>query len=819
MNLLRFAVLLTFIIFSAFDSVRAQQPVFSVKGKIVDESDGKPLEFATVAVKRVRDSSLVSGTITNNAGEFRINDVPPGGYNVEIAFIGYERVVQRVMLRPQNSQPVTDLGAIRLKISAKMLEGAEISAEKSFVMNNIDKKTYNTEQLAVSAGGNVKDVLDNIPSVEVDQDGNVSLRGNENVTIFIDGRPSGLTGSGGKSLLESIPASAIENVEVITNPSAKYDPDGISGIINIITKKNKLQGFTGNIGANVSSNESYGGNLSLAYRKGKWNTYVNYGFNRNVRDAWGKSYRETYFNDITEILRQNEDEVDKSIGHNVKAGVDFNLNDRNTLSASALYNTGNGEEDENVIYREFNALNIQDSLYKRNTFADENNSNMDFDLNWKHFFKQKGRQLNFLATASFDRSSTDNLYDQAGYLSENEPDWSTLERERDFSDNNNTIYTAALDYEHPLGDDKKIESGYKATFRDFDTDFRFENYDALVPGYVNDTNRTNRFIYRDQLHAFYAQYRQSLGKFGYQVGVRGEYATTESELVTTDEIFDKDYLSVFPSAFVTYKPNDKSQVKATYSRRINRPRRNTLNPFPNYDDPLNVRKGNPFLDPEYTDSYELEYSRFIGKVSLTATGYARFTTDYIQRYRTISPDGITTVTFENLNEQRNYGVELILNGNPYKWMTFTLSGNFYRNELDASNLESDLNSSAWAGSARAFTTFKLPYSTDLQLTYFYRPRMKLTQGTMKDMQMFTIAASKRVLKDKGTVSLRLSDPFNSQRFGFEFEDDFYIQDFTRKRESRIVTLSFTYRFGELRDRDSSRQRREGMPRDEMNDDF
>jgi outer membrane receptor protein involved in Fe transport len=812
-RILCLSILFSVITFSG----RAQSPVFTVKGVIVDEADGRPLEFATVAMKRVRDSSLVAGTITNATGEFRLNDVPPGGYNVEIAFIGYEKITQRLMLRPGTASPVTDMGKIKMKVSAKMLEAAEITAEKSFVMNNIDKKTYNTEQLAVTAGGNVKDVLDNIPSVEVDQDGNVSLRGNENVTILIDGRPSGMTGAGGKSLLESIPASAIENVEVITNPSAKYDPEGISGIINIITKKNKLQGFTGNIGANVSSNESYGGNFSLAYRKGKWNTYVNYGFNRRVSNNSGESYRETYFNDVTSILDQNEEEVDKGYNHNVKTGADFNLNDRNTISASALFNTGTGTEVENTIYRERLLSDPLDSIYKRNTSADELNRNVDFDLNWVHNFKQKGRKLNFLGTASFDNSTTDQVYDQLGYFSESVADWSTLELERDFSDNVNTIYTAGLDYEHPIGDDKKIESGYKTTIRSFDTDFRFEDFDQLQGGYINDTNRTNQFIYRDQLHALYAQYRQTIGKFGYQIGVRGEYSVTQSELVNTNETFDKDYPSLFPSAFLTYKPGEKSQVKATYSRRINRPRRGALNPFANYDDPQNIRKGNPFLDPEYTDSYELEYSRFIGKVSVTATGYARFTTDYIQRYRTVDTTGITTVTYENLNSQRNYGVEIILNGNPYKWMTFTLSGNFYRNELDASNLEDDLNSSAWAGSARAFTTFKLPYKTDLQLTYFYRPPMKLTQGTMKDMQMLTIAASIRVLKDKGTVSLRIADPFNTQRWGFEFEDELYIQDFTRKRESRIVTLSFTYRFGELRD--SSRQRRDGMPRDEMNDDF
>jgi outer membrane receptor protein involved in Fe transport len=299
------------------------------------------------------------------------------------------------------------------------------------------------------------------------------------------------------------------------------------------------------------------------------------------------------------------------------------------------------------------------------------------------------------------------------------------------------------------------------------------------------------------------------------VGLRSEYATTEANLITTDSIFNKDYFSVYPSAFITYKPSQKNSWKATYSRRINRPRRNALNPFPNYDDPRNVRIGNPDLDPEYSDSYEIENMRYIGKFSLTSTLYARLTKDNIQRYRRVTNDSlqITVVTWENLAYARNYGGEFILNGSPFKWWNITFSTNIYYNMLSAKNLQEDLSSESWTASGRVFTTFKPFKNTDLQVTYFYRPRMKVTQGTMKDMQMLTIAASRKVLKEKGVVSVRLSDPFNTQRFGFEFEDVTYSQDFTRKRQSRFLTFSFTYRFGELRDRDQQRMR--DRSRDDM----
>lgn len=804
--MLKYGIITAILVFLSIHHTIGQQPSFSIKGKIIDEATSEPLQFATVSLKKMRDSSLVTGAITTAGGEFRLDNLGPGGYMLEVAFIGYEKFNQRIGLRPGEAPPVTDLGTIKLKVSAKMLKTAEVTADKAFMMSNIDKKTYNVDQLSVTAGGNVKNVLENIPSVEIDQEGSVSLRGNENVTILIDGRPSGLTGSGGKSMLESIPASAIENVEVITNPSAKYDPDGISGIINIVTKKNKLQGFTGNVGANTSFGGRYGANGMLSLRKGKWNIYTNYGFNRDDTFNEGNSYRETYFDaDTTDVITQDERGNSAKTSHNIKFGVDWNANDKNTISTSFMLNQGKSEDDNNILYKFYQLGAPGDSLSRRITNGSGSNTNLDADLAWKHFFQQKGRILNVSATLSLDRNEPQNAYIDGPYLDEATPD-TVLISERDQTINQNTIYTASADYEHPLSDDKKMEAGLKSTIREFDTDLKFDRLNNGV--FENDTNRTNRFIFSDVLHAGYIQYRQSLGKFGYQVGVRSEYATTESNLVTKDSVFTKDYFSIYPSAFVTYKPDQKSTWKATYSRRINRPRRNALNPFPNYDDPRNVRIGNPNLNPEYSDSYEIEHMRFLGKFSLTSTIYARLTKDNIQRYRRVTDDSlqITEVTWENLAYSRNYGAEFILNGSPYKWWNITLSSNIYYNMLATKDAQGNLSSESWTASGRIFTTFKPFKNTDLQFTYFYRPRMKVTQGTMKDMQMLTIAASRKILKDKGVVSVRVSDPFNVQRFGFEFEDVTYIQDFTRKRQSRFVTVSFTYKFGELRDRDQQRMR-------------
>src|SRR5688572_13695511 len=715
-----FSIILTTWCLEAF----AQQPpvLFTLKGKIVDESSGSPLEFSTVALKKLRDSSLVSGSIAGSTGEFKIADIPPGGYFLEIAFMGYERYTNKVILKPQGSSPVNDLGSIKLKLSAQMLEEAEIVADKSFVMNNIDKKTYNTEQLTVATGGNANDVLQNLPSVEVDVDGNVSLRGNENVSILIDGRPSGLTGTGGKSLLETLPASAIEKVEVITNPSAKYDPDGISGIINIITKKNKLSGLTGNVGITSNIDKGYGANGSLNYRQGKFNIYSNFGFNHNIRHSSSESHRETYFDDGTSVLDQSGEGESNNNSYNIKVGADYNLTDKSTLSFSTMFNQGMSDFDQYLWYHyPGNSIN-SDSLYRRDTDGSSDFHGIDMDLSYRKYFKTPGRILNIQATSSMNTDDDIDHYNQQTYFSQSTPDYSVpAELQNDDANETNEVYTISADYEHPIGEDKKMEGGVKSTLRYIDNDFHSENFDYATGEFVNNLDVSNQFVYNDGVHALYAQYKQSLGKFGFQAGLRSEYAQRQSELINTGENFTKDYFSFFPSAFLSWKPNNNWQLKASYSRRINRPRTGQLNPFASYDDPLNISTGNPDLDPDYTDSYELEGNRVFDKVTITTTLYYRYTHNPIQRYRQYDAStGIGTVTYQNINSGENIGFEFILNASIFKWWALTFTSNIYQNTIDATNLESDLGSSDIVLSSRIFTTIKLPWKFEFQLNYSYR---------------------------------------------------------------------------------------------------
>ncbi len=795
---------------------------FSVSGSVQDGTSESPLEFATVTLRSLRDSSDVTGSITASDGRFKVENLKPGGYTIKIDFLGYESFQDTVRFRPGSGAPNVDLGTVKLNPSAKLLEAAEITADKSFMMNNIDRKTFNTDQLSVTTGGNVNDVLQQIPSVEVDNEGTVSLRGSENVTILIDGKPSGLTGAGGAALLESIPASSIDKVEVITNPSAKYDPDGVGGILNIITKKNKLEGLTGVAEVTTSFDNGFGGNLLMSYKTGKWNLSTQYAYNARSRDREALTYSETFQNDIVNIYDQSGGSSSDRGGHNVRFNVEYDLSENTVISAGSSVYFGDEDETEINSFLYADDSDVIDSLYDRTTDGIEDNLNIDLDMSLMHNFDQKGRKLTVLMTASLQDELAELQYVQAPYYDEDNTypvqDWLF---ERDRTETDNRIYTFSADYEHPFGEAKKLEAGVKSTIRDLNNDYRFERLDNTDQIYYNDPNRTNNFVYFDIVNAVYVQWRHSLGRFGYQFGIRAEQANLESDLVTTGESFTNDYFNVYPSAFVTWQLNEKTQLKASYSKRINRPRTRQLNPFTDFEDPLNLRQGNPYLEPEYANSFEAEISKYVGKMSISIAAYYRYTYDRIQRYKFFKEDepGVSVLTYENIDNAKFYGLDWSVNGSPKKWWNLTLSGSTYRNDIDASNISSSLTSSGFAWSARIFSTFKLPEKFEFQLSYYYRGSYVVPQGELQPMQFLNISLSKRILKERGTITAQWNDPFNLAEFAIDVRDQNFTQDIYRKWESRIFTLAFKYRFGELKERQGRMRGRGGSQGGDMDTDF
>lgn len=785
----------------------AQRPAIgTLTGTVIDSVTQKPIPYATVALALMRGDSVVAGALTDEKGKFSLKEIRSAAYSLKIQSMAHsERRINRIMISPR--EPMKDLGKIILTQKDYAMEEVEIVGDKPFMEMAIDRKIYNTEKLLTAQGGVATDLLQNIPSVEVDIDGNISLRGSNNVTILIDGRPSGLTGADRSAILEQIPATSIERIEVITNPSAKYDPDGMSGIINVILKRNRRLGLNGNLTLSASTQgtparspdflapNKYNTSLGLNFRNSNVNVYVNGSYRNDERFGYGENYRENKFKGPSAILEQNSNSLRSGASAMIRGGLDYYLNSKNTISFSSTFSDrGRGEEEAEIF--NFKSLSgALDSSYVRE--ADESNSRGSFDanVNYESKFDQKGRhKLVTSLSYSHGFGDSDNKFANI-YLNElGAPISDPVNRQNNTRLSANHIYIIQADYEKPLKKKGKLEAGYKSIIRDINDDFTSESFDVFTDAFLPDIFLNNNFLYKERIHAAYATVGQQFKRIGYQAGVRAEQTFTTSELVNTNEEFENDYFNFFPSGFLTYKMTESQQLQLSYSRRINRPRTRQLNPFANYSDPLNLRFGNPFLLPEFVDAIEFSYAFTKNRNTVTASAYYRVVHDVIQRFKSIDTvTNVATTTYLNLGTGTSYGVELIYVGQVTKWFNLNVSFNFYRTEIDGGDTE--INNSGYGYGGRFNGTFKLPKDFSIQLSSFYRGPRPTLQGRFYGFNSINLAVQKRVLDNKGTLSLNVRDLFNTMQFQVDIDDALFYQEFLRKRESRMATLTFSYRFG------------------------
>ncbi|HAS46691.1 MAG TPA: hypothetical protein DCS93_39775 [Microscillaceae bacterium] len=789
---------------------RRQMPAIGkVYGVVKDAESGKPIEFATVALYNVRTKKVVTGAIANAKGKFSISEIKLGMYEVKINYIGYKvKTVGPIRLFPKQyrGQGVEqNLGDVKIEATAAKLEAVTVTAEREDIEIKADRKVFNVEKNITSTGGTALEALQNVPSIDVDQDGNVSLRGSANVTVFIDGKPSGLTGGGRQAALEQIPASSIKKIEVITNPSAKYDPDGMSGIINIVLKKNVLRGLNGFANVSVGTNDKYSGSLRLNLRTGKINTYVTYSGNYFNRFSNGVSDQLNFNGDTaTQILQVNDGDI-RFYSQLLKAGIDINLDEKNELSVSALYSLrGFGRDqisDQSLGQRIGTGAITPLSLTLQDNELGSTGDNMDFNVGYKRYFNNPDKLLSFDVRHSRSQSLfTSDLIVQPLDITNRTPNGtSTLTLNE--TDNQFNITTAQVDFELPLTKALKLEMGAKTTIRNIFNGFSVSE-DATGTGdnLVPDLTQNNDFRYDEYVYAAYAIYNHQLSKkLSFQAGIRVEQTMSEAVVENTDQRFDNEFLNVFPSGFITYKVTKNGTFAANYSRRINRPRTRALNPFLIRINTNNFYQGNPGLLPEFINSYEVSYTHTWKGTTLNVSSYFRDIRGSIQRFRIIDPiTNITTSTFDNIASGRNYGVELIYNMKPAKWFNFTLSGNFYRTEIDGSNVEEgDLNNDAYSYQTKLLLNFKASSKLNFQVTSNYRAPIALAQGELEEVYATDAAVNYKILKGKGTLGFRVSDIFNSRRFGFNTDGGNFIQVTDFKPETRIAFLTFSYRFGKI----------------------
>ncbi len=774
-----------------------------ITGTIIDAQSRQPVEYATVAFYR-RDTLLVGGTTTNSKGEFSFDLKFYGKFKVKADFMGYDTYTTIVEI--SEAAPDNKMSVISLQAKAKEIGEVEITGEKSQVQLSLDKKVYNVEKDLTTAGGTAAEVLQNVPSVTVDNDGAVSLRGNSNVKILVDGKPSGLTGISRANILEMIPASTIESIEVITNPSAKYESEGMAGIINIVLKKQKEKGLNGLISLNAGTGNKYSGSLNLNYNTGKVNFFGGYDGRYNEMTMTSKTHRETYYLDSTSYLDQQQVRERTHLSHNFRLGSDFNLNEKNSMTLSGLYRIGTQDGNSTVAYNYKSTEKILTSYYERSSENEDDDWSADLNLNYKRTLKNRNHYLTadaIYSTSSEDEFST--IAQQYFTVPNLQPSgMPTLQR--NFEDRTQDNLTLQTDYVQPIRENTKIEAGYRANLRTVGADYLFEDFVDSTLAWTNNVNISNNLDYNEQTHAAYGIYTGVFKKFGYSGGLRLEQTYTDITLKTSNESYKNEYLDFFPSLSINRELKKNHKLQVTYSRRVNRPSYRSLNPFTDYTDPLNLRKGNPFLRPEYTDSYEFAHIKYFTKTSLNTTLYYRYTTDVIRRFRVLRPDGVSVLTNENLASAVNYGAEIAFAGQVNKKIRLNSSFNVFRNISDAQNLGEGLKTDTWSWFGRVGGSVSLPWTVEMQLMANYRGPMESPTGRMNEMFFTDVSFKRDVLKKQGTVTLRFSDPFDTQKFSYENSASNYLIKGEFKRESQNIYLGFSYKFNNYKARERERRR-------------
>lgn len=785
------------------DHKRTLPKIGIITGKVVDKVTGKPVEYATVAVMRSENDKLLSGTITARDGGFIIEDLPVGTMYLRIEFMGYENYKSKVLkITPQ--APEIFVGKISLAAKIATIDGVEITAEKVLLENKIDKKIINVQQDIVSSGGSAIEVLENAPSVDVDTEGNISLRGSENVKVLLDGRPSGLTAESAATLLEQLPASEISSIELITNPSSKYDPEGMAGIINIVLKKNKLIGMNGQVSAGFATNNAYHTAASVNIRNEKMNLYVSGSLRNFNLEMEHNSIRNSFFNESSVLLDKRTKSLREMTGGMARIGADIFLNSTNTLSINTGLTPRNHSNNSESRYTQTDSR-LEDDRYYIGV-SDDENSGLGYSLNstWEKRFTSKDHYLKADVNASFYQ------YDKEGVWLETDTDEEFnpaqfVSQERNITDNINNDFTLSVDYAQPLNNEGKFEAGLRSTLRSIDQDFSIGEFIDGNP-FVADVNRSNRFVYDEVIHAVYGQYGRKWNKFSAQAGLRGEKVSTASDLKTTGEKYNKDYFSLYPSLFLMYQLTDNDEVKINYSRRVHRPHSRQLNPFGNSTDPMSVRRGNPYLDPEYVNSLELAYDKRIGAIQMGAALFYRYTEDVIQRINQVDENGVTIMTFDNLTTGEDYGVELSYAGRLAKFWRLNGSFNFYQTELSGSSENVALSNSGlmWNTKLSNNLTFGHGFSAQVSGRY-YGPRV-LPQGEMDAFYMVDAAIKKELLKKKLVISANMRDVFKSRQYNFYTEGVNFRVDGENMPITRSVMFSLTYKFGKMQTSFDKRKR-------------
>lgn len=766
----------------------------NLKGKISDARSGEPLTFASVSIFQASDSSFVNGNVSDDKGNFEVEIAitTAGNYYALVEFMGFEAQKTPAFAISTDKAQV-DIGIIRLGESSSTLEEVVVQAEKSSMELSLDKKIFNVGKDLANAGGSATDILTNIPSVAVDPEGNIKLRGNDNVRILIDGKPSGLVSFKGGSGLQQLPASLIESVEIITNPSARYEAEGMAGVINIVLKKDRNQGFNGSFEAITGYPLNLGGAANLNYRHKKINWFVNYGIAYRKQPNIASIYQEVYADGSTFISRQERDGDFAGFYNNIRGGLDYFFNEKSILTASYLFRRSDGNRITDLTYRDY--LNDETNYLGYSTRRQNENEaepNSEYSLTYEKSFEQKGHKLIAAARYLDNWERSDQLFTQSSYGPDDVEDILTAVRQRSLNDEFERLYLAQLDYTKPLWKEGTLETGLRTSFRDMENDFIVTNID-IEGNETVDPAFDNIFLYVENIHAAYGIIGNKAAKFSYQAGLRAEYTDVKTTLVETDEVNPRQYTNLFPSAHLTYSFTGQNSFQLSYSRRVRRPFYGDLSPFVTLADSRNFFSGNPNLDPEFTDAFEIGHLKHFDKGSLTSALYFRNTEDKIDRIRTVDDIGNAITLPQNLLGEKAFGLEFTSDYSPYDWWKLDFNFNFFHAEIDGTNIIDTYKATTYSWFARQTSRFSLPKGLDIQLRGNYEAAQKTAQGTRKALYFVDFSLSKDVFKGQGTINFNVMDVFNSRISRYTTEGPNFFTDGSSQFRRRQTNLTLNYR--------------------------
>ena len=802
----------------------ANMPKIGVlQGMVVDSASTNPIPYASISIINMRSNEIITGGITDETGAFYIKEIPMGMYNVIVEFIGYEKInIGPIKLFPGDGGGVEqNLGTVAMELSAVQMEEVDVYGEIPNMIYTVDKRIFDAKKDMTLVGGTGSDALKKIPSVDVDIDGNVTLRGDGNVTILLDGRP--MRGDR-RSMVEDLPADMIDRIEVITNPSAKYDPDGMAGIINIILKRGRFEGINGS--ATITAGEYSRYNLSgmFNYRRDKFNFFTNGSYRLWNSSGGGNRLFQYIYPTTTNETRQRTEGYREPVSNNIKLGTDYYY-DKNTMFTIAMtYKEYDKEKEEKVFY--YNP----DYLFESEEF--DMGTDLDFEFGYYKDFAQKDRKLVFEASSSinedegyehgFSNLASSNTYTDDHAHSEDDPY---------HKENNNNIIIKS-DYTHPFGQSSKFEAGFKSTLKQFKTNQYYLHS-------IFDSN------YEEDVHALYGTLLYNFtDQFGVQLGARAEQALTTAILgnkepsdedttniflymmdnAVNQSPFNNDYFKIYPSVNMLYNLNPTQRVQFGFSKRVNRPRRRTLTPFPQSTNNTSfIRTGNPYLKPEYSDVVDLNFSSNSRKLTLNTGVYYSHLTDNIswwdRDYIVFQDTTYEVMGSDNAGQSERNGIEFFINYRPMPLIMFMMSLNTWNSRTYDSG-ESDLNGNSKGYFAWGSSMITIPMIGRLDISGRYRGPMKITTGEIKPSLTLNLSFQRKFLDNKLTMTIKVRDLLDNSNFSIATEEELIdqislesytrIMDADRRRDKRSVSLSLSYSFGKMQQKRRMSGDREGF---------